>query len=350
MRIAQIAPLAERVPPKQYGGTERVVYALTEELVRRGHDVTLFATGDSNTSGKLHPVFPRPLREARIPDPYGVNHATLLNIGEAYGMHGEFDVIHDHVSPISLPVANIVATPVVMTVHGPFTPENRRLYNRMNRPVVVTISKSQLYRPNGINHAGVIYNGLAMEKYPFDAEPEDYLLFVGRISPEKGVHFAMEVAQSLDMRLIIAAKLDAQDEDYFRVLVKPRLSSRIEWIGEVGEEQRNELMSKARCFLHPVMWREPFGLTLIEAAACGCPVVAFNRGSIPEVVEDGVTGYVVADVDEMIGAVENIDGIDRATCRARVLLRFNAERMTDEYEDLYRKIFNQNRLHAQEGA
>lgn len=341
MRIAQIAPLAERVPPKQYGGTERMIYALTEELVRRGHNMTLFATGDSTTSAELHACSPRSLREARTPDPYGVNYPTLLNIGVAYGLQNEFDIIHDHVSPISLPTANVATTPVVMTVHGPFTPENRHLYNRMNKPSIVTISKSQLFQPGSINHAGVVYNGLAMEGYPFGAKPEPYLLFVGRISVEKGVHFAIEVAQELDMRLIIAAKLDVADESYFQTYIKPRLSSRIEWVGEVDETQRNSLMSKARCFLHPVTWREPFGLTLIEAAACGCPVVAFNRGSIPEIVEHGVTGFAVGDIEEMIEAVEKIDTIDRAACRERALSLFSAEKMADGYEEIYNKILTQ---------
>lgn len=338
MRIAQIAPLAERVPPKQYGGTERVIHALTEELVKRGHEVTLFATADSITSAKLYAVYPRSLREARIPDPYGTNYPTLLNIGTAYGLQGEFDIIHDHVSPISLPTANVATTPVLVTPHGPFTVENHRLYDRMNKPAIATISASQLRHAGAINHVGVVYNGLAMEEYPFGAEPEECLLFVGRISPEKGVHIAMEVARELDMRLIIAAKLDLVDEAYFHTYVKPRLSSRIEWIGEVDEKQRNELMSKAKCFLHPVTWREPFGLTLIEAAACGCPVVAFNRGSIPEIVENGMTGYVVGDVEEMVEAVEQIGAIDRAICRARALARFSAARMADDYEKLYGKI------------
>lgn len=344
MRIAQIAPLAERVPPKQYGGTERMIHALTEELVKRGHNVTLFATGDSVTSAELHAVYPRSLREMRIPDPYGVNYPTLLNIGVAYSLQNEFDIIHDHTSPISLATAHIAMVPVVMTAHGPFTPENRRIYDRMNKPAIVTISQSQLLHAGSVNHAGVVYNGLAMEGYPFGEEPEDYLLFVGRISVEKGVHFAIDVAQELDMRLVIAAKLDTVDETYFHTYIKPRLSSRIEWIGEVDEERRNQLMSKAKCFLHPVTWREPFGLTLIEAAACGCPVVAFDRGSIREIVEHGVTGYVASDIEEMIEYVEKIDTIDRAACRVHALSRFNAKNMTDGYEKVYQGILTRESL------
>ena len=339
MRIAQIAPIAERVPPKTYGGTERVVSALTEELVARGHDVTLFASGDSITSAKLRSVYPRALREANLPDLYGVNPWTLLSLGQAYSLADEFDIIHDHLIPLSLPIGNIARTPVIGTMHGVFMPDTRRLFQVLNRPHIATISQSQgRYEAGIINSAGVVYNGLPMEDYPFGDEPEDYLLYVGRISMQKGVHLAIAVAQELDMRLIIAAKLDPEDEQYFNYYVKPRLGSRIEWIGEVDETKRNELMSKAKCFLHPVTWREPFGLTLIEAAACGCPVIGMNRGSIPEIVKDGVTGFVVEDVEDMTDAVEKIATIDRAACRTHALENFSAKRMADDYEVLYEKF------------
>lgn len=338
MKIAQIAPIAERVPPKKYGGTERVVHALTEELVRRGHEVTLFASGDSITTAKLEAVYPRSLREAKLKDIYGLNNWTLLNLGLAYDLQDEFDVIHDHMAPLSLPIANIATTPVVMTMHGAFLPENRKLFQTLKSPNIVTISQAQMYPVPNINHAGTVYNGLPMEHYPYGAEPDDYLLFVGRISAEKGLHHAIDVAQQMDKRLIIAAKLEKTDEAYFREYIESRLSDRIEWIGEVDEKQRNELMTKALCFLHPVTWREPFGLTLIEAMACGCPVVAFSRGSIPEVVKTGVTGYVVEDVEGMIDAVENIGAIDRAACREHALTNFSAAKMTDGYEEVYRKL------------
>jgi glycosyltransferase involved in cell wall biosynthesis len=338
MKIAQIAPIAESVPPKRYGGTERVVSALTEELVRRGHEVTLFASGDSQTSAKLESVYPRGLRDARMKDIYGVNEWTLLNIGLAYELQDEFDIIHDHVAPISVPVANIALTPVVMTMHGAFTTENRRLFQTLKSPSIVTVSQSQAFPVPGINHAGTVYNGLSMEHYPFSETHDNYLLFVGRISMEKGVHFAIETAQQLDMPLIIAAKLESHDRPYFRDYVEPRLSDRITWIGEVDEEQRNKLMSKARAFLHPVTWREPFGLTLIEAMACGCPVVAFNRGSIPEVVVTGKTGFVVEDLEGMVDAVANIDQIKREDCRAHVLKKFSVKNLTDGYEAIYKRL------------
>ena len=342
MRIAQIAPIVERVPPKKYGGTERMVHALIEELVQRGHDVTLFASGDSQTSAKLESVYPRGIREAKIKDLYGVNPWTLLNLGLAYEMQDEFDIIHDHLAPVSIPTANIATTPVVMTMHGAFNAQNKKLFQSMQGPHIVTISESQMYSLPSLNHAGTVYNGLPMEHYPFGAEMGEYLLFVGRISMEKGTHIAIDVAQQLDLPLVIAAKVDDHDIGYFKEYVEPRLSDRIQWIGEVNEEERNKLMMNARCFLHPITWREPFGLVLIEALATGCPVVAFDKGSIPEIIDTGVTGYVVQDLDTMIEAVENIGAIDRAECRKRALNNFSAKRMADGYEAVYRKILEKN--------
>lgn len=340
MKIAQIAPIVERVPPKKYGGTERVVHALTEELVKRGHEVTLFASGDSQTSAKLEWVYPRGLREAKLPDLYGTNPWTMLNFGMAYELQDEFDIIHDHLAPLSIPAANIASTPVVMTMHGAFTPANRKLFQSLRSPSIVSISEAQIFSAPNINHAGTVHNGLPMEAYPFGGEPGKYLLYVGRIAMEKGVHFAIEVAEQLDIPLIIAAKVDPVDQTYFRTYIEPRLSERIRWIGEVDEAERNKLMSEALCFLHPVTWREPFGLTLIEAMACGCPVVAFNRGSIPEIVKTGVTGYVVEDSESMMDAVEAVGTIDRAACRAHVLENFSAAKMADRYEAVYKKLLN----------
>ena len=225
-------------------------------------------------------------------------------------------------------------------MHGPFNASNRRLFQSLRSPAIVSVSQAQVYSAPNINHAGTVYNGLPMEHYPFSAEHDDYLLYVGRIAMDKGVHIAVEVAEQLDRELIIAAKLDPVDRTYFRDYIEPRLSDRIRWVGEVDEEERNKLMSRAKCFLHPVTWREPFGLTLIEAMACGCPVVAFNRGSIPEIVKTGVTGFVVEDSQLMVDAVEGIGSIHRADCRTHALKNFSAEKMTDGYEAVYRKILN----------
>ncbi len=336
MKIAQIAPIVERVPPKKYGGTERVVYALTEELVRRGHEVTLFASGDSITTAELISVYPKGLREARLKDMYGLNTWVLSHIGLAYSMQDRFDIIHDHSGHLSLPTANIAQTPVVMTMHGPFTFENKFIFKKLNKPYIATISEAQ--RIPDINHIGTVYNGLDLNDYPFSAEHDGYLLFVGRISEEKGIHLAVEVAKDLNLPLIIAAKLEAVDLAYFREKVEPELTDQIRWIGEVDEKDRNKLYSRAMAFLHPALWSEPFGLTLIEAMACGCPVIGFNRGSIPEIVKNGKTGFVVNNVDEMLDAVYNIDKIDRKACREHALANFNAQKMADGYERVYNEV------------
>jgi len=343
MKIAQVAPVGERVPPKKYGGTERVVHALTEELVKRGHDVTLFASGDSTTSANLVASVPKALREAGSQNPYGAEYLSMLNIGTAYKAQSKFDVIHDHNVYLSLPTAILATTPVVMTLHGAIDADSRRFFENLNNkhnPFFVSISYSQRLPLPNLNYIGNVYHGLEMTDYPYSKESDGYLLFVGRISPEKGVHHAIEVAEYLDIPLIIAAKLDPADKKYFKKFIEPRLSEKIQWIGEVDQEKRNYLMSKALCFLHPVQWREPFGLTMIEAMACACPVVAFRRGSIPEIVKDKKTGYIVEDSAEMIEAVKNIHKIDRQECRKHALSRFNAEKMTDEYIQIYKSILS----------
>lgn len=339
LKIAQIAPLVERVPPKKYGGTERIVYSLTEQLVKRGHDVTLFATGDSETAAKLVSVYPRALREAKMFDPHGLNEWSLLHIANAYKRQSEFDIIHDHNSIFSLPTAQFAKTPVVITLHGSINLNNRRLYETVTTPYYVSVSKQQTLHVPRLKVSDTIYNGLPMTDYPFNTTHKDYLLFVGRISMEKGLHLAIDAANDLNLPLIIAAKLDDTNIDYFRDYIEPRLyGEQIRWIGEVDQKQRNELMSNAMCFLHPVTWREPFGLTLIEAMACGCPVVAFNKGSIPEIIKDSKTGFVVNDLEEMIEAITKINQIDRSKCRRYALKNFNDKLMADRYEELYNRI------------
>jgi glycosyltransferase involved in cell wall biosynthesis len=347
MRIAQIANIAERVPPKKYGGTERVIYTLTEELVRKGHDVTLFASGDSITSAKLSSVFPMGLREAKVKDLYGYNIPSLLNMASAYARHKEFDIIHDHNPTMGLPVAHVISTPTVMTWHGPYSDDVITYFSKLDKPKFVSISNSQAKDAlNMVNFAGTVYNGLNMADYPFSAEHEGYLLYVGRISKEKGVHVAIEVAAKLQIPLVIAAKLDRivpADMQYFYNHITPRLkkyAGLVKWIGEVDEAERNKLMSRAMCFLHPVFFAEPFGLTLIESMACGCPVVAFNKGAIPEVVSDGKTGFVVSYFDDMVESIKKINTIDRKYCREYSLTTFSGARMAAGYETIYKKIIN----------
>lgn len=341
LKIAQIAPIAERVPPKKYGGTERVISTLTEGLVKRGHKVTLFATGDSQTSARLISVYRRSLREAKIKDPYGLNEWTILHVGNAYEMEEEFDIIHDHNSIFGLPTAQFAKTPTIITIHGLITPVLRRLYEKFSRPHYVSVSKSQTAHLQDLKIESCIYNGLNMEDYPFSKENKGYLLFVGRLSIDKGVHHAIDVAQDLDLPLIIAAKLDDVDRHYFRSYIEPRLfDEQVKWIGEVSDSERNKLMSEAIALLHPVTWREPFGMVMIEAMACGCPVIAFNKGSIPEIIVNGKTGFVVNDVEEMIGAVLKVNQIDRKECRRYSLATFSAEEMVGKYEKIYEKILN----------
>ena len=338
LKIAQIAPLWHRIPPKEYGGTERVVSALTEELVARGHDVTLFATADSLTSARLISTVPHGMREMGV-NSVIANDLMTVQIGQVYKMQNEFDIIHDHMGIINLPAAQFSRTPVVETLHGPITHTRRKLYEVYDKPFYVSISKSQLkYFPN-INWAGTVYNGLGMKDYPFGRQNRGFLLFVGRISKVKGVHLAIDVAEILELPLVIAAKLDKRDEPYFKKYIKPRLTEKIQWVGEVDEKQRNKLMSQALCFLNPITWKEPFGLTMIEAMACGCPVVAFNKGSIPEVIQNGKTGFVVDDLRQMIAAVNKIKSIKRKDCRNFALGNFSAKVMADHYEEIYYSIF-----------
>lgn len=348
MKIAQIVNPIESVPPQKYGGIERMVHALTEELVKFGHQVTLFASGDSQTSARLASIYPTSLRAAKVKDVYGTNDYTVLNVIEAYKKQSEFDVIHDHTGNWGLIAATTASTPVVSTLHGPFTTTNRKLYEAIADKVnLVAISEGQIKPVPNLPIAGVVYNGLPMEHYPFSDNHKGYLLFVGRISEEKGVHHAIDVAQYLQIPLIIAAKLENNhrpDLEYFRQYVEPRLDGdKVKWIGEVNEEERNKLMSEAKCFLHPVSFREPFGLTLIEAMACGCPVVAFGRGSIRELIAQGKTGFVVEDAEEMVEAVASIDVIDRAECRRHSLENFNAHRMAKGYEAIYSSILSKGK-------
>lgn len=338
MRIAQLAALIERVPPRRYGGIERFVHYLTEELVRRGHDVTLFATADSETKGKLISSAPHPLREMHVSDTAAF---TLLNVARVYNNAADFDIIHNQLDYYALPAAQLSPTPTVTTLHGPINLENRHIYDEYKKSNFVSVSNAQRKRGNHLNWRATIYHGISVADFPFNGQPKDYLLFVGRISLEKGTHIAMDVALALDKELIIAAKLDKADVDYFNQYVAPRLyNEKIHWVGEVDDLERNRLLSEALCILHPVTWPEPFGLTMIEAMASGCPVIAFNEGSIPEVVVDKKTGFIVEKGIDMTKAVKKIGRISRKECRRHIKENFNLKKMVDSYEKLYYEIVN----------
>jgi glycosyltransferase involved in cell wall biosynthesis len=365
MRIAQIAPIIESVPPTRYGGTERVISALTEELVKRGHEVTLFASGDSQTRAKLVSVYPRCLRESNVENIYGTNIWSLLNVGLAYQESKSFDIIHDHNSqnnPVSLPLANLSETPVVMTLHGPLdgdygfnkNGEGYEFFEMYNRPHLVTISKQQKHVAPHLNFAGTVYHGLPMRHYPFSKKHDGYLLFVGRVHlykgvEEKGLLNAIKVAKLLNMPMYIAAKIDKtskEDVRYFKQVIQPLLSDEIQFLGEVDETMRNELMSRALCVLHPTNFAEPFGLTIIESMACGAPVIGFHHGSIPEIIADGVSGYVVESIEEMARKVKDIEKISRVGTREYALEHFSVEKMVDGYERIYDRVLSLRQQHV----
>lgn len=342
MKIAQIAPPIERIPPQKYGGTERIVSTLTEELVKRGHKVTLFASADSQTSAELIPTIKKPLRELAPGDVKQWHLQTMLHLSKGYSMHQEFDIIHDHTGFYGASYANCVSTPTVITLHGALTKHAIKAYSQHTKAHLVTISNAQASYAPFLNYTGNVYNGLDMTHYPYSPNHKGYLLNVGRICPEKGTAEAIQIALKLKMTLIIAAKLDTHvNGEYFEKHVKPYLGGKIQWIGEVNEQERNKLYSEALCLIHPVTWPEPFGLTLIEAMACGCPVVASNIGSIPEIISHNKTGFIANDISEMASYIQKVDTLSRYQCRSKVLKRFSASQMTDDYELIYYKILQQ---------
>ena len=336
MRIGMIAPLEMRVPPAAYGGTELVVSLLTEELVRRGHDVTLFASGDSVTGARLVPGCPTFLRGSDRDRSI----LTMLNVVSCLERAQDFDVIHNHTCFEGLAVAGLTSTPVLTTLHGGLSGDWLLLFERY-RGWYNTISHSaRSLLPASDNFAGVIYNAVDAETYPFNpCGRGDHLLFLSRMSPEKGPHIAIEVAQRLGKRLLLAGNVDRVDEAYFQEQVLPQVDgARIVYVGEVDQAQKRCLLSEAACLLAPITWDEPFGLFMAEAMACGTPVIAFARGAAPEIISPGETGFVVPDVDAMAEAVGWIGEISPYACRLRVEQHFSVQRMTDGYLAAYEQI------------
>lgn len=339
MRIAQVAPLWERVPPPAYGGIELVVGLLTDELVRRGHEVTLFATGDSISLAKLESVHPRALRLDTSIKEYDVY--ALLQLSKVYEQASEFDVIHSHMSHAALPYANLVKTPTVHTLHGIFTADNEKLYKHANRQPFVSISNAQREPRLNLNCVATVYNGIDTGTYKFYPQPQDppYLAFLGRISPEKGTHLAIEIAKRSGWHLKMAGKVDVVDVKYFEQEIKPHIDGKqIEYLGEANHEQKNELMGGAVATLFPITWREPFGLVMIESMVSGTPVIAMELGSTREVIEHGKTGFLCNSVDECVAAIDKAVELNRVDCRERVLNKFSVQRMADGYEAVYRQV------------
>lgn len=339
MRVLEVAPLWERVPPPAYGGTEAIVSLLTDGLVRRGHDVVLRASGDSITLAELRSVYPRSLRTAE-----GIESTVpyeLAHVADALRDAPDFDIVHNHTGEMLMAFADMVDVPMLTTTHGNLTEDSRFIWQRY-RGFYNTISRSQARYIAGFPNAhfvGVVHNAIDVQTYPFRADKEEYLLCLARVSPEKGTHIAIEVARRLGMPLIIAGKVDRVDVDYFRTAVEPQIDGRqIRFFGEADNAAKRELYAGARALLTPIVWEEPFGLVMPEAMACGTPVIAFARGAAPEIVVDGQTGFLVQTVDEMVEAVRHVDQIDPRRCREHVEEHFDGPVMVDAYIAAYERI------------
>ncbi|HXW04446.1 MAG TPA: glycosyltransferase family 4 protein [Vicinamibacterales bacterium] len=339
MRIAQVAPLYESVPPAAYGGTERVVSFLTDELVRQGHDVTLFASGDSRTLANLVPICDRALRlNTRCRDHLAPH---VLMIEQLAKRARDFDAVHFHIAEVHFPLLRRLPGIVhVTTLHGRLDLEELQpFYDEFCDMPVVSISDAQRRPLPQARWLATVHHGLPTDLLQFSPGPGSYLAFLGRISPEKRVDRAVAIATACGLPLKIAAKVDAVDRDYFQTEIRPLLDNPlVEFIGEIGEAQKSAFLGGARALLFPIDWPEPFGLVMIEAMACGVPVVAFEGGSVPEVIDHGVTGFIVSSVEEAVQAVHGIDRIDRAVCRATFDRRFSVSRMAWRYERIYRQL------------
>jgi glycosyltransferase involved in cell wall biosynthesis len=342
MKIAQVAPLIESVPPRLYGGTERVVAYLTEELVRQGHEVTLFASGDSQTRARLVASVPQALRlNPAVKDslPYAV-----LQLEHVRQRLGEFDVVHFHSDYIHFPLARSLATDrTITTMHGRLDlPDYKALFSEFSDIPLVSISNHQRTPLAGQNWYGTVYHGLPPTVCRFQQQPRgDYFAFLGRISPEKRPDRAIEIAARAGVKLKIAAKVDVADEPYFRSHIEPLLAQpHVEFIGEISEQEKPQFLGNARALLFPIDWPEPFGLVVIEAMSCGTPVIAWRAGSVPEVVDHGVTGWIVDSIEAAVDAVHCVPLLDRYTVRARFEQRFCVERMARDYVKLYQQIAN----------
>ncbi len=342
MRIAQVAPLSERVPPIAYGGIELVVALLTDELVRRGHEVTLFASGDSLSLAELVSVHPRALRLDPNIKERGIY--EMLQLGLVYERAEEFDIIHSHLCCSSLPYANLVKTPTIHTLHGIFTPDNEKMFQHAKHQPFVSISDAQRELRLGLNYVKTVYNGIDVNSYQFHPQPQDppYLAFLGRISPEKGTHLAIAIAKQTGWHLKIAGKVDVVDVEYFEQEIKPQIDGKqIEYVGEANHTQKNALMGGAVATLFPITWREPFGLVMVESMAVGTPVIAMKLGSTTEVIAHEKTGFLCNTIEECISAVDRITELDRYACRKHVEDHFSLQRMTDGYEAVYQQIMDE---------
>lgn len=345
MRILQIAPLWETVPPPAYGGTEAVVSVLTDELVRCGHDVILAASGDSKTAARLTSVYPQSLRTATHltnRDPYDWAH-----IGNALAHARDVDIVHNHAGELVMAMAGAIDTPMLTTMHCLPTEDTRIIWERYTG-AYNTVSRAQATIVSALSVPGTfvghVYNSIDVESFPFSATGGEDLLFLSRIAPEKGPHLAIEVARRTGRRLILAGKVDAYDQRFYEEVVRDLIDGdQIVFVGEADAQKKRELYANAYCLLLPLQWEEPFGLVMAEAMACGTPVIALRRGSAPELIAHGETGYVVDTVDEMVSAVGCIGAIRREACRQWVASRFTPQIMVSQYLQVYERLIEERR-------
>jgi glycosyltransferase involved in cell wall biosynthesis len=341
MKIAQVAPLYEAVPPKLYGGTERVVYYLTEELVSLGHNVTLFASGDSQTSAKLVAHVPEALRLNKSCEDSLAPH--IIQLEEVVERADEFDIIHFHTDYIHFPFTHKLSTTYVTTLHGKLTiPELQLIYNKFSDQPVISISNNQRRPLPQANWVTTVYHGIPFDLHKAGNGRDGYLAFLGRVSPEKGLDKSISVAKAVGIKLKIAAKVDKADQEYYEEQIKPLLDHPlIEFIGEINEEQKTEFLGNASALLFLINWDEPFGIVTIEAMACGTPVIAFSRGSVPEIIENGKNGFVVKDEEQAIEAVKQVSSLDRKKVRECFEKRFTSRRMALNYLKVYQRLQKQ---------
>jgi glycosyltransferase involved in cell wall biosynthesis len=350
MRIAQIAPLAESVPPKLYGGTERVVSWLTEELVALGHEVTLFASGDSTTAAKLVPVIPRAIRLSRPrPDPFPTYAAQLDAIAEAVE---DFDVVHCHIDWVHLPLLNRLGVPHLSTIHNRVdTPDLPHVVRRFPHAPLISISDHHRTPLPSANWLGTVYHGIPADTLAPSYQPRSYLAFLGRLTKEKGPETAIHLAKATGMPLRMAAKIPRSETRYYKERLQPLIDGQqIQLVGELNDAGKEDLLRGASALLFPIDWPEPFGLVMIEAMACGTPVIAFRCGSVPEVVDEGVTGFIVDNEDEAIAAIKRIGELDRQRVRATFERRFTARRMAEDYLHHYQAVLQMETVQALEPA
>ncbi len=335
MKIAMLAPIAWRTPPQHYGPWELVTSMLTEELVKKGIDITLFATGNSITQARLQSVCPEGYEE--------VSHADAkvwecLHISNCIEQAENFDIIHNQFDFLPLTYSRLAKTPMITTIHGFSSPKILPVYQKYNLNTHY-VSISYADRNPTLDYAANVYHGIKLDDFSFQADPSgNYLLFLGRIHPDKGPHTAIKIAKKTGLKLIIAGLI--QDESYFEKEIKPYLDKNIEYVGNVGPEMRNNLMQNALAFLHPIGFSEPFGLSVIESMACGTPVIAYSKGSMPELIENEKNGFLVSDVDSAIDALKKIEKIDRNNCRKTVTEKFTQEIMANNYLNVYKKILS----------